>query len=179
MNESVSYETPWLDSRGFPLYDEELKAISKSWDADTWERYLIWYEMPLKESQVHPREYIDIAERQSESIFAQAQGTSESLTQNLICLAIDDLPPRQREVINLAYWNGRSERAIAFELRISRTAVKKLKAKGLKRISVSLRGGLPTFPLMRGEIHPLQQPTGGTDDKNVLELAQGTISKAG
>jgi len=180
-NQTTTNETecPWLDDRGFLFSDTELKFISPAWNADTWEKYLKWYESPLAESQIRPRQYQEIAERQSESIFGQAQEVADSPMQQLIRMTIEALPPRQRQIIELTYWEGLSERTIAFDLRITRNAVRKLKSKGLKRISASLRGGLPTFPLMRGEIHPLHTPTGGTNDKSVLELAQGTIPKAG
>jgi RNA polymerase sigma factor (sigma-70 family) len=177
-NGAIEIESPWLDTRGFPLSDAELKFISPLWDAETWELYLKWYESPLSESQIYPREFDEIAERQCESIFRWAQEFTDSPTQRLVRLTIENLPPRQREVIELTYWQGLSERTIAFDLRISRNAVRKLKSKGLKRICASLRRGLPTFPLVRGEIHSLDIPTGRAHDKNVLDLAQGAIPKA-
>ena len=176
---ALEVEMLWLDARGFPLSDAKLKIVSSSWSAETWENYLKWYESPLAESQIHPREIKEISERQCESIFIQAQGVADSPLQRLVHSTTEELPPRQREVVELTYWHGLSERTIAFDLRISRSAVQKLKSKALKRISASLRRGLSTFPLMRGEIVPLQSPTGGPDDKSVLELAQGTIPQAG
>jgi RNA polymerase sigma factor (sigma-70 family) len=168
-------EKPWLNSRGFPLPDAELKVISSLWSADTWEVYLKWFESPLAESQINPRKFDDMAERQCKSIFESSQGLADSHTQRLIRRTIEDLPVRQREVLEMTYWQGLSERTIAFELRVSRNVVRKLKTKGLKRISAVLREGVPTFPLVRGEILPLQPRTGGADDKSVLELADREI----
>ncbi len=33
-------QTPWLTYRGERLGDDELRFVSRSWNASTWERYL-------------------------------------------------------------------------------------------------------------------------------------------
>lgn len=174
------HETPWLDRRGFPLTKAQLSFISRAWDAETWEQYLQWFETPLKESQVPAWQFDKIAEQQSDSIFASTQEDSDSDTRRFLQRLIDGLPIRQREVIELAYWDGLSEREIGERLLICRGTVRCLKGKAIKRLSAAIRHeGTPTFPLMRGQVVSLNNSTGGADDKDVLELAEGAIPQAG
>lgn len=43
-------QLPWLDERGFPLPDKDLKRVSKRWSPETWNAYLESLEVSLKEN---------------------------------------------------------------------------------------------------------------------------------
>ena len=45
---------PWLNDAGNEIPTEQLREISKQWDAQTWEEYLNWYESSRNQTQDEP-----------------------------------------------------------------------------------------------------------------------------
>ncbi len=166
---------PWLDERGNPLSDEQLKTVAKEWDQNKWDAYLHWFEKPLSESQLHPIEYDRRAEKMEFNCFEFAQSCADDELKRKIQALMKDLPPNQRKIIELVFWGSLSERQIAFDLKISRSTVKKAKKRVLAKLAASFRGMPPTSPIMRGKISSLSKNTGEPNDKNVLELAKGEV----
>ena len=130
---SVNFKKHWLDQNNKPLSDELLKKISKSWNAETWEKYLNWCESPLKEAQISTKGYDFMAENLEESVFISApiiDYEAKSIVQNLL----KHLTIRQRQILELIYYKNYSEREIANKLNISRSVVKSTKKKALTKL---------------------------------------------
>lgn len=168
----------WLDSRGLPLTDDELRSVSRSWCAETWERYLAWYETPRAESLVTSRKYEKVCEESTESIFVNAQSNADDDLKGRISTYLEGLTEQQRRVIELTFWAGRSERYVARELGISQVSVHGLKKRALTKISGLLKGAISSR-IMRREVFPLSAETGEVNGKKVLDLVFGDVPKAG
>ena len=60
---------PWLTSSDVEIPTEKLKRLSKSWDQNTWEAYLKWYEGNFRELLVRTETYEKLGARQHKTIF--------------------------------------------------------------------------------------------------------------
>lgn len=174
----IDTENPWLQMNGKLTPDEYLKRLTPSWDAETWERYLAWYETPRAESLVSPRKYDQICEEATDSIFVNAQSNADDDLKNRVSVYLAGLTEQQRQVIDMIFWHGRSERFVARALGINQKSVHRLKFRALKKIGHLLKGGL-TSRIMRGEISPFSTETGEVNGKKVLGLPLGDLPKAG
>lgn len=174
----VQPEQPWLTANGLPTPDEHLKRLAPSWSPETWERYLSWYETPRAESLVTSRKYDQICEEAAESVFANIQSSADDDLKIQVSGYLAGLTGQQRRVIELTFWEGRSERFVARELGISQVSVHGLKKRALNKISGLIKGAI-TSRTMRGEISPFSTDAGEVNDKKVLDLAIGNLPKAG
>lgn len=174
----VQPDAPWLLMNGNITPEEHLKTLTPSWNAETWEKYLIWFEDltgQRAESLVPSRRYDEECERQEESIFVFAQSNADDELRNFVGHYLKKLTNQQRRVIELIFWEGRSERFIAKSLGISGIAVHQMKKRALKSLSQSLRG-VSSSRIMRGEISPIRK--GGTDEGN-HQMAEVDLAEAG
>lgn len=175
---TVQPEQPWLLTNGDKTQDHHLMTLTPSWSAEIWERYLTWFETPRSESLISSRRYDQICEESAESIFEFAQSNAEDELKNRVAQYLAELTGQQRQVIELIFWEGRSERFVAHQLGIKQQAVNRLKRRALKKISHLAKGGVSSR-IMRGEISLLHAETGDTNGKKVFVLAEGNFPKAG
>ncbi len=168
----------WLDVHGQPISDSHLKMLSKTWSAQTWEAYLTWYQMPRAESLVSPRRYDQLREQTTESLFGIAQSNADDALKDRISVYLDGLTEQQRQVIEMVFWQGRSERYVAHELGIRQQSVHRLKNRSLKKIRDLLREGVVSR-IKRGEISPFSSDMGEANGNEVLDLAFGNLPQAG
>lgn len=174
----VQPERPWLLADGKITPDEHLKTLTPFWSVETWERYLAWYETPRSESLIPSWKYDQICEESTESIFEFAQSNADDDLKNRVESYLGLLTGQQRQVVEMIFWEGRSERFVAQQLGINHKSVHRLKLRALKKITHLLKGG-PSSRLMRGEISLLSTETGETNGKKVFGLADGTLPQAG
>lgn len=175
---NVQPDQPWLLADGKITPDEHLKTLTPSWSAETWERYLTWFETPRSESLLTPWRYDQICEESTESIFEFAQSNADDDLKNRVESYLRFLTGQQRQVVEMIFWEGRSERYVAQQLGINHKSVHRLKLRALKKITQLLKGG-PSSRLMRREISLLSTETGDTNGKEVLDLAEGALPQAG
>ncbi len=173
---SANGEKPWLNQKGHALSESEIKLVSKDWSLSTWEKYLDSLDTSLSDQQLNPRDYDEIAEKMEFGCFEFSQTDADEETKDKIAAVMKNLSPQQQKILAMIFWQGRSERFIAFELRLSRSTVKTLKKRALRKLTALLKQVSPVSPLMRGEKSPLRN--GDQDDKGVLSLAQGILPKA-
>lgn len=129
---------PWLDKKLRKLPDEQLKVVSASWPPEIWEKYLSWFETPMAETLISSSIYNRECEKQIKSVFSGAQPNAETYLRQKIQRYLDSLNPKQKQIIKMSYWHGRSERQIAEKLKISRTRVRQIKAQAISKISNQL-----------------------------------------
>ena len=144
-----------------------------------WERYLESIEVTLSDQQLAPWTYDEMAEKMEFNCFEFSQTDADDDTKNYVAQIMKDLPPQQKKILSMIFWEGRSERFIAAELKVSRSTIKSAKKRALKRLSAQLRHMPPISPFMRGEISPVSLEKGAANDKTVLELAQSDLPRAG
>ena len=142
---------PWLDQKGIPLKDDQLKNVSKNWDHLIWEQYLNWHETPLKESQLDPFVYLGMLLKLEQSIFYDESFDDDALKIQ-ITEKLENLTKKQRLILKMIFWEGLSERSIAAMIGQSRSGVRETKKRALLRLSKSLRPPLTNIPLMKAKI---------------------------
>ncbi len=125
---------PWLDLNGLPLSDEQLQFVSRRWDQKIWEEYLSWFECPLKESQLKSAVYDELAGKMTESIFSLSSSSECNYTTICFDELLALLTPKQKIVIEMIYWQGKSEKEIAKYLGVSRCAIQKFKRRALAKL---------------------------------------------
>ena len=134
---------PWLDQNGNPLCDTNLKLISKGWNQKTWEEYLSWLELPLRESQLCPEAFQEMAEKMEESVFSLSASKNWLPEQDSKLYAealLNKLTPKQKTVLKMIFWEEKTEREIAAHLGIARGTVSDIKNRALLKIKSSLAG---------------------------------------
>ncbi len=176
----VQEEAPWLQQNGKHTPEEYLKTLTPEWSSKTWERYLNWFENQdgtRAESIVDTKRYDTLCEEQEESIFAaHSEISADDELMETISKFLMRLTPQQRRVIELIFWNGRSEREVAQKLGISGAAVHRLKLRALNKIKQLVKG-VSSSRIMKGENSPIINE-GGTDAEN-LSLAKSPMAEAG
>ncbi len=172
----LNEKPPWLLVNGKDTPEELLKTLTPNWDADTWEKYLEWYETQLGESQVHPRKYDKICEEQEESIFVNAQSSADDDLKAAINALIQDLTNLELKVVKLIFWESKSQRDAADILNISRRTVRDAKKRALDRIKRHFKGHTPISPIMKGKNYFPSATTGVND--GVFKLVKKHVPKA-
>lgn len=143
---------PWLNSKGQMLSDKKLKTISRQWDQETWEKYLNYFDGTLSEQQFHPNAYDEMSEKMEKSCWELTQSDADRDSKSLVNSLFKELSTHQRKILKMIFWDGRSERFVARELKLSRSTVKVIKRRALKRLNALLRSEVsPISPLMRGK----------------------------
>lgn len=142
---------PWLNSKGHPLEEHEIKEVSKSWDQRTWERYLDSLNGTLSDQQLKPYEYDYLSENMSSTCWDLSQSNADDETKDFVAGLLKTLTPLQQKIIQMNFWEGRSEHSIAQELRVSRTTVQTIKKRIFRKLARRLRGVSSISPLVKGK----------------------------
>ena len=126
---------PWLDHRGRELPNEQLREISKNWDLKTWKQYGDSLEVQPEGKNLKPGEFRKIEERQTKSFFSVSTETtvSTALT-NRVDKALECLSPKQREVIEHIFYNGKSLEGASLEMGVSKGTAQIHKRNGLAKL---------------------------------------------
>lgn len=174
---SVYSEKPWLNEKGHALSEHDLKEASKGWDQETWEKYLNSLDGTLSEQQLKPYEYDYLAESAELTCWDLSQSSAEEEGKGFVANLLKLLTPQQQRIIQMNFWEGRSERYIAEELRVSRNTVKTLKKRVLRKLARHLKGVSPISPLVKGENN--SSITKGGTDEGIHRLANRHLAEAG
>jgi hypothetical protein len=170
-------EAPWLLENGKVTPEAHLRTLTPYWNAETWEKYLTWFESKegqRAESLVPPRRYVEMCESQQDSIFVFAQSNADDDLRALVSEYLLTLTEQQRRVIEIIFWDGRSERFVSQALGINRGSVHRLKIRATNKIKDLLKGGCSSR-IMKGENSPIQK--GGSNEVR-LQLAHGSMPEA-
>lgn len=173
----VKTETPWVLENGKVTPEAHLRTLTAQWSAEIWEKYLTWFENQdgqRAESLLPPRRYVEMCEVQQESIFVFAQSNADDDLRALISQYLLTLTEQQRRVIEMIFWDGRSERFVSQTLGINRGSVHRLKIRATNKIKDLLRGGCSSR-IMKGENSSIQK--GGSNEVR-LQLAHGSMPEA-
>ena len=141
----------WLQSNGIPLSTTDLKSRVKSWNAEAWEKYLRWYEKPLKEYHLSAGTYQMICDGRSETIYREYGYETNPFLQEFCECLLKSLPQKHEEVLRLYYYEGVTERKIASLTKRSQPGVHYIKRTGLLRLKRETpEESLITLHTMRG-----------------------------
>jgi len=175
----IQAEAPWLQQNGRITPDEHLKTLTRKWSSEVWERYLKWYENQTgarAESLVDTKKYDLICESEVESILSgYVQSNAENELKTIISKFLLRLTPQQRRVVEMIFWDGRSERYVAEHLLINQKSVHRLKLRALSKIKDLIKEGLSSR-IMRVETSPLINERGTNAEH--LSLAKRRLAEA-
>lgn len=144
-------QMPWLDDRGAAIPTEQLKHISKAWNSETWEAYLQFMERPRREALIPERQFDEIAEAQTESIFYHFDNTTSDVDKMLCENLLSELSQREATILRLIYFEGLTERKIAAQQNISNSEVNKIKKRALQKLQDRVGGIGSTRRIMKGQ----------------------------
>ncbi|MFN8789984.1 MAG: RNA polymerase sigma factor [Bdellovibrionales bacterium] len=177
LTSNVKSEAPWLMPNGKPTPDDILKNLTPHWDAVTWEKYLQWldfYEDRTSETLAAPYLYDKLCEEMVESVFSFSENCAEHDLRGYVAGFLQKLTTKQRRVLEMIFWEGRSERYVAQHLSISHGSVHRLKSRALSKIKELIVEGM-RHPYVRGENS--SHIKGGTDAESLL-LAKSLMAEA-
>lgn len=138
-NENKPKRKPWEDENGNLLLDDELKIVSRSWSEKTWDDYLKTIETPQREVMLPNLDRV-LLKRDAQQVVSEyaAKEASEESSLYLSPLAVRkallELTCRQREIIDLIYFEDMNIEAAARKLRISRQAASSALSRSLERL---------------------------------------------
>jgi predicted DNA-binding protein (UPF0251 family) len=134
MNNETQNQKPWEDTNGNMLSDKNLKTVSKSWDAETWENFLQQtVSIERAEDELLAEKYEALLEETFECAPRPSCAVPEPVVKQ-IKAAVRILAPQQQKIIKLHFWGGMSEREVACELGILRSNVNDSKKISLNKI---------------------------------------------
>jgi DNA-directed RNA polymerase specialized sigma24 family protein len=130
---------PWENEDGETLADDKLRSVCVTWSPETWEAYLATLESPQRESLFSNFERVlhrEDRRRTMEVCF------DDSYCQDRIWpgmyRALDRLTFRQRQLINLVFFEGHTLRDSAKQTRLSYRVARRVLQRALDRLKSSL-----------------------------------------
>ena len=144
---------PWLTPSEVERPLSELKEISKSWDEQTWNEYLDWFEVGRKDKLVSHFLYNLQGESIEKNIFEEFGYQSCPKLQSFCDQLLAALPNHQREILRLYFFEGKTNREIAAVFGRADTTISYNKNTALKTLK-RVHGGEPLLArrIMRGAI---------------------------
>lgn len=135
---------PWEDSNGELKSDDELKEISQNWDNQTWESYLNTIESHQNELLFEEPGGIEnvSSEDCAETIFeCLREFDRDPYLVKSIRLHLRKLGKRERQVLELYFWESMNITQIARKLGITRATVRVHKERALSKIKSIVTSG--------------------------------------
>ena len=155
-------KVPWLKKNGEMKSIDELKAISKSWSAQTWECYLKTLEVSQKEVLMDAHHaFMALAEKSSINDWYKDTPVDIELFKNRIKEASELFSEMEAKVIRMIFWENKSERAIAQELNVARRSIRTLKGRALQKLNQyfskvlekSVAHDVAQYPINEGNVY--------------------------
>lgn len=131
---------PWLTPTEIEIPTDQLKQICKSWDANTWESYLKWYERGFREVLVKTEYYELLGDRLHRTIFEMYGYESCPQMQSYCEYLLGSLSTIQQAVLRKLFFEGKTYRVTAFELSRSLGAVTQNKNRALSILKNRFNG---------------------------------------
>lgn len=135
-------QKPWLTSKGVAIPTQDLKEIVKTWDLQTWEAYLKWYDRPCREKLVTSEAYSEISDRQDQTIFEQFDQSVTPAKHHLCERLLAKLPEHQSAILRLYFLEGLSDAKISAIVKRSRSNVGYHKNQALKVLKQGNSGNI-------------------------------------
>lgn len=143
---------PWLTASKVERPLSDLKIISRSWDLQTWNDYLNWYESSRKDKLVTTDHYNSLGESVEKNIFEEFGYKTCSKLQSFCDQLLATLPNHHERILREIYLEGRTIAEVAHDLSRSRATIHEHKINALTALKRGHRGKIPnTRRIMRGE----------------------------
>ena len=137
-------ERPWLNDDGSIKSTEEIKRICQSWTPQIWNEYLGTLEVAQKEDYTLSPSIMETFSPQEsvELMFSMASEEQYPFLKVALKACIEELSPKQREIIRQYYWEQKTIVQIAENLGTSKQAVSKRMKTALSNLKEKLESGL-------------------------------------
>jgi DNA-directed RNA polymerase specialized sigma subunit len=130
---------PWENEDGETLTDDKLRSVCGTWSPETWEAYLETLESPQRESLFSNFERVL---HRKDRLRTMEAYYDDSHCQDRIWpgmyRALDRLTFRQRQLINLVFFEGRTLRDSAKQTHLSYRVARRVLQRALDRLKSSL-----------------------------------------
>ncbi len=129
---------PWLTASGVERPLDELKEISKSWDEQTWNEYLNWYQSGNSEKLVSNNVFSKVSEElEKKNIFENFGYQSCPELRSFCDQLLRSVPEFQQQILRSIFFEGMTQREVAFDIKKSAGCIAQNKTKAittLKRV---------------------------------------------
>ena len=142
---------PWLTASDVERPLDELKKIAQTWDEQTWNEYLDWFEVGRKDQLVSSTLYHIQGESIEKNIFEEFGYQSCPELRSFCDRLILSLPEIQQQILLAIYFEGKTQREIAFDIGRSAGCIAQNKTKAITTLK-RVYGGemLSARRIMRG-----------------------------
>lgn len=128
----IEDDYPWLDKNGKPLLLKKLKKVVQNWSPETWSRYLESLETYQREYTPEDLDlYDELTHTRGLSEFFKSLPTPDYYLEKNLRAAINQLTENQKKVLLGLYYFKASQRQLAEELSVSKTAIYQTKERAL------------------------------------------------
>ena len=139
---------PWMVVDGNVAPTERLMDVAKSWSPEIWEDFLqTTVDKPLRESLVNH----DCGEEVDQSALDAYQDMMTQVRhphlESLVRVLMKKLTIREQSVLHAIFWDGKSQKEIAAQLRIGRSSVLNYRDRALKKLGAMFMARLAAVPL--------------------------------
>lgn len=143
---------PWTDNRKRELPTEELKEISKSWSLKTWQNYADSLDYPVGGLQLSHHAFKKISKKLSVSIFElYAQQPASTELQNFVQALLGILSKRERQIIELIYFEGESTEEVAARFDVSKATIHIHKKNAISKLQAAMPVRSDDLTIVRGK----------------------------
>lgn len=144
---------PWLDSQGNIQSDSALKEISKSWSADTWEKFLSQtVDVEQSETILSPLAFENLTAIDPSTVWS-SDSTSNfpQPFHQAVQKSLRLLTSQQLRVIKLVYWKDQSIRDCAKIMGVGRSLVSRQKWNSIRKLKRLSEIHVDTFTIGKRE----------------------------
>lgn len=127
-------DKPWLTVSDVERPLAELKEISKSWDEQTWNAYLNWYQTGNSEKLIAKNVFDKISEELEKNIFEEFGYQSCPKLQSFCDQLLSLIPSHQEYILRAIFFDGKKLGEIAFDLGRSKSCISQNKYKALAKL---------------------------------------------
>jgi DNA-directed RNA polymerase specialized sigma subunit len=125
---------PWLTASDVELPTSELKEVSKSWNEQTWNDYLNWFQSGCSEKLVSKKVYDVISEELEKNVFENFGYKTCPKLQSFCDRLLSILPVNQQYILRAIFFDGKSQVVVAHEINKTRACVSQNKLKALRTL---------------------------------------------
>lgn len=132
----MAYSKRKLKEDNTSFADSDLREITKQWGGEAWEYYLAsTVDVPLKESLLEKSDGIEsIPQGYREAYQNMLQQDELPQVKAVIRVLLQHLSLREQRVVYGAFWEGKSLRDIAQEMKISKSTAANYKVRALEKL---------------------------------------------
>ncbi|MFK7824491.1 MAG: sigma factor-like helix-turn-helix DNA-binding protein [Oligoflexales bacterium] len=127
---------PWLDADGNVYPNAKLMELKRNWSLSTWEEFLqAEVDVSRQEALLHSPNHIENCSRGFGEIVKEMDTEDHyPRLQKQIRQYLKRLSKKEQQILDAIFWEGKSQRQLAKETKVSRTAITNTRDRALKKL---------------------------------------------